>query len=174
MGSSLRNAESSDHRGFLPRRGGTLHERMERMEREIGEVRTENKELRTENMDLQEKIEKVQNPPFGYFCSYQDYFSAANSVITYDKLLYSSQFGLQGDSPGIDINTGKFVAGISGTWRVDFSIYTRPDPGKVMDIFLVKNEEAIGETLFESYRSSTGSGIDRNTGGRSLLLHLDL
>merc|ERR1712141_162859 len=148
MGSSLRNAESSDHRGFLPRRGGTLHERMERMEREIGEVRTENKELRTENMDLQEKIEKVQNPPFGYFCSYQDYFSAANSVITYDKLLYSSQFGLQGDSPGIDINTGKFVAGFSGTWRVDFSLITWPHHGEYIYIYIYINGIQIPESHF--------------------------
>merc|ERR1711874_156876 len=156
----------------------SLYERLDRMEREFGEkieeIRSENEELRTENKELQEKIENVRNPPFGYFCSYEDSFSTANSVITYDKLLYSSQSGLQGDSPGIDINTGKFVAGISGTWRVDFSMYTRPDPGKVMDIFLVKNEEQIPETEFYSYRSSTGSGIDINTGGRSVLLHLDL
>ena len=145
----------------------SLHERMERMEREIGAVRTE-------NLELQEKIENLRNPPFGYFCSYKESFSAANSVITYDKLLYSSQFGLQGDSPGIDINTGKFVAGFSGTWRVEFSLYTGPDPGEDIVIFLFKNEELIPETLFHSYRSSSVSGYDYNTGGRSVLLHLDL
>ena len=95
-------------------------------------------------------------------------------MITYDKLLYSSQFGLQGDSPGIDINTGKFVAGFSGTWRVDFSLYTANDPGESIDIYLYKNGELIGETRFISYRSSSGSYHDTNTGGRSVLLHLDL
>ena len=104
----------------------------------------------------------------------KDEFSAANSVITYDKLLYSSQFGLQGDSPGIDINTGKFVAGISGTWRMDFSLRTWPDPGEHIVIYLYKNGQQIPETLFKSKRSPEGSGWDANTGGRSVLLHLDL
>lgn len=160
----------------------SLHERLERVEREIEEVRTENKELRekiedvsVENMELQERIKEVRNPPFGYFCSYKDSISAPNSVITYDKLLYSSQFGLQGDSPGIDINTGKFVSGFSGTWRVDFSLWTVPDPGEAIDIYLYKNDEAIPETRFYSYHvSPTGSSYDYNTGGRSVLLHLDL
>ena len=101
-------------------------------------------------------------------------FSAANSVITYDKLLYSSQSGLQGDSPGIDINTGKFVSGFSGTYRVDFSLYSAPDPVDVTSMYLYKNGENIQETKFMAARSSTGSGPDQNTGGRSVLLHLDL
>ena len=128
------------------------------------------KEKDSENKKLQE------NPPFGYFCSYKDEFSESgeDSVITYDKLLYSSQFGLQGDSPGIDINTGKFVAGFSGTWRVDFSLYTSPNPGENINILLYKNGERIPEAEFLSYRSNSVSGYDYNTGGRSLLLHLDL
>merc|ERR550519_1800712 len=146
----------------------SLHERLERMEKEIEEVRTENKEL-------QEKIEEVQNPPFGYFCSYQDgFFSVPDSVITYEKLLYSSQFGLQGDSPGIDINTGKFVSGFSGTYRVDFSLWTAPDPGEDIILSLYKNDVIIPETVFYSSRSPDVSGDDANTGGRSVLLHLDL
>merc|ERR1711971_893698 len=159
----------------------SLHERLERVEREIEEVRTENKELRekiedvsVENMELQERIKEVQNPPFGYFCSYQSEISAPNSVITYDKLLYSSQSGLQGDSPGIDINTGKFVSGFSGTYRVDFSLSTEPDPAERIDIYLYKNGQVIPQILFYSYRSYAGSGKEGNTGGRSVLLHLDL
>ena len=119
-------------------------------------------------------MENVENPPFGYFCSYQERFTEGGSVITYDKLLYSSQFGLQGDSPGIDINTGKFVSGFSGTWRVDFSLYTTPAQGEHIDIFLYKNGERIPETIIKSARSSSVSGYEGNTGGRSVLLHLDL
>ena len=95
-------------------------------------------------------------------------------MITYDKLLYSSQFGLQGDSPGLDINTGKFVSGFSGTWRADFSLWTYPSPGETVAIYLYKNGEQITETLFESSSRPDGSGFDFNTGGRSVLLHLDL
>ena len=131
-------------------------------------------ELRNENKELREEMENLRNPPFGYFCSFQEEWTEADSVITYDKLLYSSQFGLQGNSPGIDIKTGKFVSGFSGTWRVDFSLYTAPDPGEDISIYLYKNDEAIPETLFESFRSSSVSGYDKNTGGRSVLLHLDL
>ena len=95
-------------------------------------------------------------------------------MITYDKLLYSSQFGLQGDSPGIDINTGKFVAGFSGTWRVDFSLITWPHYGEYIYIYIYKNGVQIPETHFYSYRTSSQSGEDVNTGGRSILLHLEL
>ena len=158
-----------------------LREMVENLGEEIQEIRTENKELQekvedvlTANIGLQKKIEEVQNPPFGYFCSYQDYFDAPNSTITYRKLLYSSQSGLQGDSPGIDISTGKFVSGISGTWRVDFSLYTRPDPGKGISIFISKNGEEIPETWTESYHTDSGYGHEGKTGGRSVLLHLDL
>ena len=162
----------------------SLEERLGHLEQALSQRDEVLTELRTENKELQEKIEEVRNPPFGYFCSYQDSFSASHSVITYDKLLYSSQSGLQGDSPGIDINTGKFVAGISGTWRVDFSLYTRPDPEEIVQIFLFKNSKKIPETIFSSSRSSRAGIISRSrgpntipdthTGGRSVLLHLDL
>merc|ERR1712062_534921 len=69
---------------------------------------------------------------------------------------------------------GKFVAGFSGTWRVDFSLWTWPNPGEYIDIYLYKNGEQIHEIWFYSYRSPEGSGYDLNTGGRSVLLHLDL
>ena len=168
----------TDELSLLIRRVNNLEEEKDNeiieLREKIEDVREENKELRTQNKELQEKIEDIQNPPFGYFCSYQDEFYASNSVITYDKLLYSSHFGLQGDSPGIDINTGKFVAGFSGTWRVDFSLYTANNPGDHVYIYLYKNEEVIGETLFHSFKSFSGSGYDKNTGGRSVLLHLDL
>ena len=152
--------EMRDELSLLTRRFNNLEEALKEKDNEI--------------MELQEKIEEVRNPPFGYFCSYQYSFSASDSVITYAKLLYSSQSGLQGDSPGIDINTGKFVAGISGTWRVDLSLYTRPDPGEYISIFIYKNTNQIQETEFHSYRSPTGSGYDGIDGGNSVLLHLDL
>ena len=120
------------------------------------------------------EIEDVRNLPFGYFCGYQNSFSASNSVINYDKLLYSIQSGLQGDSPGLNMNTGKFVSGFSGTWRVDFSLSSSPSRLEYIDIYLYKNGDRIPETRFHSYRSSSNSGYDYNTGGRSVLLHLDL
>ena len=160
--------EMRDELSLLIRRVNNLEEENKELQEKIEEVRSENKEL-------QEKIEEAQNPPFGYFCSYKNTFAAADSVITYDKLLYSSQFGLQGDSPGIDINTGKFVSGFSGTWRVDFSLLTFPGPEEGVYLWLYKNGEKIPEMEFDSYRSSssTGSVITLNTGGRSILLHLD-
>ena len=41
-------------------------------------------------------------------------------------------------------------------------------------IYLHKNGEIIPETRFYSSRNSGVSGYDYNTGGRSVLLHLDL
>ena len=164
-----------DELSLLVRRVNNLEEALGKKDNEINELQEKIENVQTEKKELQEKIEEVRNPPFGYFCSsgreelLLDYF-----VITYDKMLYSSQFGLQGDSPGIDINTGKFVAGISGTWRVDFSLYTSPNPGENINILLYKNGERIPEAEFLSYRSNSVSGYDYNTGGRSLLLHLDL
>ena len=172
--------ERRDELSLLIRRFNTLDEALKEKDNEImelqekmGEFQEKIEELGAENKEQQEKIE-VRNPPFGYFCAFKDTFSTAFSVITYDKLLYSSQFGLQGESPGIDITSGKFVSGISGTWRVDFSLYTTPYPGKDIYMNLYKNGEQIPETEFWSSRSSTGSGYDSNTGGRTVLLHLDL
>merc|ERR1719219_2646556 len=129
--------------------------------------------LNNKTKENEESIRTVKNLPFGYFCGYKDRFSAANSVITYDKLLLSHHRGLQGDSPDIDINTGKFVAGLSGTWRVDFSLRTYPEPREDIDIYLYKNGVKIIETQFYSYRHSDASGYDGNTGARSLLVKLN-
>ena len=133
------------------------------------------KEKDDEIMELQEKIEDLQNPPFGYFCSYKVTLpESGSSIVTYDKLLYSSQFGMQGESPGIDISNGKFTSGISGTWRADFSLTTYIDPPEeYFNIYLHKNGEQIQETRFASYRQFA-EGFDGKTGGRSVLLHLDL
>ena len=164
----------------LSRRFNNLEEVLVEKNNEIMELQEKIEAVQTENNELQDKIKEVRNPPFGYFCSYKFKLQLqvttfySKSVITYDKLLYSSQFGLQGDSPGIDINTGKFVSGFSGTWRVDFSLYTYPDPGNDIYIHLYKNGKRIPEADFDSTRSQHVSGYDRHTGGRSLLLHLDL
>ena len=132
------------------------------------------KQIVSKDQELEERISEIRNAPFGYFCGYQNSFSTANSVIKYDKLLYSSQSGLQKKSAGIDINTGKFVSGFSGTWRVDFSLRTKPDAGEDIYIYLYKNGQKIPETWFVSSGSSDNYGWDWNTGGRSVLLHLDV
>ena len=98
--------EKRDELSLLIRRFNNLEEALKEKDNEIMDLEEKIEAVQTENKELQEKIEDIRNPPFGYFCSYQDRFSAPDSVITYDKLLYSSQSGLQGDSPGIDINTG--------------------------------------------------------------------
>ena len=85
---------------------------------EILEKALINKDVLVEAIETSERDQE----PFGYFCAYKLSFDADDSVITYDKLLYSSQFGLQGESPGIDITSGKLTSGISGTWRIDFSL----------------------------------------------------
>ena len=54
---------------------------------------------------------------------------------------------------------------------MDFSLYTTPDPGEAISIYLYKNGEMITETGFFS---SGGSDYEGKTGGRSLLLHLDM
>ena len=57
-----------------------------------------NKDVLVEATETSERDQE----PFGYFCAYKLSFDADDSVITYDKLLYSSQFGLMsipGDSP---------------------------------------------------------------------------
>ena len=152
-----------------------LIERFNNLEEALKEKDDEIMELKEKTGVLQEKIEDLQNPPFGYFCSYKVTLpESGSSIVTYDKLLYSSQFGLQGESPGIDISNGKFTSGISGTWRADFSLTTYIDPPEeYFNIYLHKNGEQIQETRFASYRQFA-EGFDGKTGGRSVLLHLDL
>jgi len=170
-----------DLRKFLEMKANKTNERLAHLERLkdqiIADIEADKKNKRAKDQEFERKIEEVRNPPFGYFCSYKQSFSATDSrtysVITYDRLLYSSQFGLQGDSPGIDINTGKFVSGFSGTWRVDFSLgFSSPDPKGIINIDLFQNDTTRPDQY--SWRSSSISGSDYNTVGRSVLLHLDL
>ena len=58
-----------------------------------------------------------------------------------------------------------FYAGVSGTYRADWSFWTELNPGQEIDMFLKKNGRPFPETDFVAKRGAEGSGTDNETTG---------
>jgi len=126
----------------------------------------------TQLVRLEDKIHNKLRTHAAY-CSHKNWFKVENAIIDYDKLLYSDHFGLQGDHSGLNTHNGKFVAGISGTWAVHFSMWTQPDMSESINVFPYKNGVKIPEYMYFSDSSPTTYGHVGSTGGRSFYLHLE-
>ena len=132
----------------------------------------------TEETDvlLRGMVDQVRNPPFAFQCAWQDYWSAANSVITYDRLTYdeisgSSMYNVTG---GLDINTGVFTVGqgYAGVWGISFSIQSNQNPGQRNQADLYINGRKIDESHHgTSYDNSGGNVV--SLGSRSLYMRLE-
>ena len=59
----------------------------------------------------------MRDNPYSFECGYQTAWDTADSVISYTRLLYSST----NVTGGLDISSGLFTAGHSGTWAVTFT-----------------------------------------------------
>ena len=129
------------------------------------------------DLQLEDKLEKVGNPPFAFICGYQDRWGSDNSVISYDKLLYNNSGGYNASSNGdLDLESGLFRSGYRGTWLVTWSTQTSHWGGANSNtLHLYKNGEKIEET--EQHTGDKNAGSDGNdvemVGGRSLYLALE-
>ena len=63
---------------------------------------------------LTTSLREVRDNPYSFECGYQTAWDTENSVISYTRSLYSST-NVPG---GLDISSGLFTAGHSGTWAV--------------------------------------------------------
>ena len=123
-----------------------------------------------EDLELRKTVEEVRNPPFAFQCAsnYGKWWHLSNAIITYDKLLYSSMFNVDG---GFDIATGVFTAGYPGTWTLTASMRSALNEGEDSFIFIYHNDQKIEDSRLFTHVGS-GQTVQSMT-SRTLLMHLD-
>merc|ERR1711934_1040280 len=80
----------------------------------------------------------LRDLPFEMVCAYQDAWTAANSVVNYDRI--SVEFN-NSDRPGggdgtMNIETGVFTTVTSGYYIVTFSAHVKVQPGEYTEMYL--------------------------------------
>ena len=127
-------------------------------------------EDRLEKVEKQGRAEDPRDNPYCYECGYQSAWDVEDSVMTYTRLLYSSS----NVSGGLDISTGLFTAGHSGTWAISSSIMSTQYSGDVNQVWIFKNQQKIGESEHYSYYVNSGQlGYVKSMGSRTLYLYLE-
>merc|ERR1711971_1474232 len=131
----------------------------------------------TEETDvlLRGLVDQVRNPPYAFQCAYKEQWTAADSVITYDRLTYDEISGgsIYNVTGGLDINTGVFTVGqgYSGVWEISYSTKSQQHSGEQNNAWLYINGEQIEESRHQTYY--TGSGVVQSLGSRSLYMRLE-
>ena len=133
----------------------------------------------TEETDvlLRGMVDQVRNPPFAFQCAYQGgYWSADDSVITYERLTYDEISGgsIYNVTGGLDITTGVFTVGhgFSGVWTVSYTMRSYQDSGEENQAWLYINGEQIEESIHRTgYYDS--EGWVNSLGSRSLYMRLE-
>ena len=130
----------------------------------------------TEETDvlLRGMVDQVRNPPYAFQCAYQDYWTADDSVITYDRLTYDEISGgsIYNVTGGLDITTGVFTAGFSGVWTISYTMTSFQYSGEYNVAWLYVNGEQIVESKhYTGYYGSEGR-VD-SLGSRSLYMRLE-
>merc|ERR1711974_42538 len=160
-----------------------LEDAIETRDTQMCELEEEMKSLtgritETEETDvlLRGMVDQVRNPPYAFQCAYQNYWTADNSVITYERLTYDEISGgsIYNVTGGLDINTGVFTVGhgFSGVWTVSYSIRSRQYSGEYNDAWLYVNGERIEESRhLTAYDGSEGRV--NSLGSRSLYMRLE-
>ena len=135
-----------------------MREEKERVNMRLRRLEEKYEDLRTE----------VRQPPSAYQCgSYEEEWCSKDSTIAYTSLLYSSMSRVE---QGLNITTGIFTAGISGTWRVSFSMRSALGSGQSNTALLYLNNRPVSGSRF---RDTVTGGSLQSMGSRTLLLHLE-
>ena len=121
---------------------------------------------------LEKSLHSVTNCPYGVFCAYnwEGKRAGDTSIITFDEMTIATT---NLDGTGLDLDTGVFSAGQSGTWSVAYSFTSTVwDKGEVNYIDLFKNDENI-MTAGAGTRYEANSDYFATTIGRTIYIHLD-
>ena len=106
------------------------------------------------------KLEKVKGltseSSYFYECGWREEWSVDNENVTYEKLLYSSNSGVDG---GLNITTGVFTAGTSGTWTISYSATSVQYSGDIIQAFLYLNGQQVVESQGRFRKNSSIWGI---------------
>ena len=135
-----------------------MREEKERVDRRLKRLEEMYEDLRME----------VRKPPFVYQCgSYHDEWCSKDSTVTYSSLLHSSMSKVE---QGLNITSGIFTAGLSGTWRVSFSMRSALGSGQSNTAHLYLNNRPVSGSRF---RDTVNGGNLQSMGSRTLLLQLE-
>merc|ERR1711936_193394 len=125
--------------------------------------------ITTENKNLQGKLSKIENKPYAFQCAYQGYWTAANSIITWDRFTVNSMSGVTG---GLSLSSGEFTVGHSGIWEVTYSIDSYKDSGEYIWAYLYINGRELRESqYYTGYWNSEGNV--RSLGSKTLFIKLN-
>ena len=133
----------------------------------------------TEETDvlLRGMVDQVWTPPFAFQCAWHGgYWTADNSVITYDRLTYDEISGgsIYNVTGGLDINTGEFTVGqgYAGTWEISYSMRSIQDNAEFNYAWLYINGEKIAESQHLTDSGRNGKYFE-SLGSRSLYMRLE-
>ena len=135
----------------------------------------------TEETDvlLRGMVDQVRNPPYAFQCAWQaGPWTAADSVITYDRLTYDEISGgsIYNVTGGLDINTGVFTVGqgFSGAWELSYTIRSFQNaPAEHNQAWLYINGRKIEESVHCTGWNSGTYGTVQSQGSRSLYMRLE-
>merc|ERR1711936_1336432 len=125
--------------------------------------------LESDNTSKEGRLRKIENKPYAFQCAYKFKWTAANSVMTWDKLITNVKYGVTG---GFSLSSGVFTAGHSGVWEVNFTTVSENDTHEWITAYLYINGKKLSESKYNSgyYKSS---GFVVSLGSRTLLLKLN-
>merc|ERR1711942_267297 len=126
-------------------------------------------ELRAKDAQLELKMK--EESPWTAACGFSDGTMAVSETVPYNSLFFSSS-NVAG--AGLDISTGMFTSGHSGTYTATWSLMASDgsqEPEVVL--YLRRNSENIPESAHYSRYAGSG-GLVYDQGGRTLVLHLDV
>ena len=106
---------------------------------------------------LEKKVKGLTSESsYFYECGWREEWSLDNENVTYEKLLYSSNSGVDG---GLNITTGVFTAGTSGTWTISYSATSVQYSGDIIQAFLYLNGQQVVESQGRFRKNSSIWGI---------------
>ena len=141
-------------------------EKCDNLGEELDELKQkfEETEMRRDHelLELNAKLEDLRKRPTYHMCVYQDQHSMNRNVISFDRILYRSAF--QCDDADIDLDTGVFTTGASGTYMVTWNLWGNNYQN--IDVYLRRNGVKIDETRHHSY-TSDADGSNQSDQGKT-------
>ena len=139
------------------------------MENKIATLEKKIQSLETVSRDLgDQRPTKIEDKPYAFQCAYKHKWTAANSVITWDKLLTDTTSALTG---GFSLSSGEFTVGHSGVWQVTFAMVSRNDISTGIYANLYINGGQLTESLYWTWYGNSGGEV-ASTGSRTLFIKL--
>ena len=121
--------------------------------------------------ELERSVSFLKEAPWMFTCAgHYSVLSTSQQVISYSSLLYNST---NAAGAGLDITSGQFTAGSTGSYTVTWSLRAINDAGDhSVHINMRKNGKNVDESLHYS-RYTGPSGYAYDQGGRTLVVHLE-